>query len=189
MRFLVVNPAATLQEGARHFKVSAGWYSTVINSDLFIARYQEFLAELDTKVGLPALADRVRGNTALAMERLASVLEFTSDPDVILKASDTLLKAARPAQVVQNINGPVQQVFTLDSRLDAIQKARRQALDQAQGSSLPVTELAEVAVPLNGGVLLDRLEVGPPPPTVEILIPAAPPRRKPSLDDLLSEDK
>ena len=170
MRWIAANPAATLQEGARQFKVSAGWYSTVINSDLFIARYQEWLSELDEKLLLPALMDRVNGNASLAMEKLATLLEQTNDPDVVLKASDTLLKATKPGPVNihQTINGNAQQVFSLDSRLAAIQAARRTALDQARGNALPVSTIAEIAVPVGDSVLLDRLEVVEPAEIVEI---------------------
>lgn len=125
------------------------------------------------------------------MEKLATILETTADPEVILKASDTLLKAtkASPTAVTNNFNGPTQQVFHLDSRLDAIQKSRQAALAAARGSALPVTELAEVAVPFGEGVLLDRMEVSEPEMVEFSPEPRAPRPPKPTLDELLGEEK
>ena len=163
MRWLFANPEKSMQEGARAFGVSPGWFSTVVNSDLFIARYQEWLAEMDEGAQLPKLAERVNGVAALAVEKLAGMIENSTDPEVVLKATDILLRANKPGNinVTNNNSGPVQNnTFMLDPRLAAIQDGRRAATEAARGAALPVTDIVEVADPL--------LTVMPPPPAVTV---------------------
>lgn len=176
MRWLFANPEKSIQEGARVFNVSPGWFSTVVNSDLFIARYQEFLAEMDEAQELPRMAHRVLGATAFAIEKLVSQIENSTDPDFIAKATDILLRASKPpaSTTINHNNGPVQQnTFQLDPRLAAISDARKAALEAARGHALPVIDVESIAVPgPNGGAMLDRLEVKPPQERVELTIMA-----------------
>ena len=178
MRFLAANPSASLQEGARYFGVSPGWFSTVVQSDLFVARYQEFLSELDEKLLLPQLADRVRGVAAVALERLATVVETTGSEETILRANTMLLAAAKPPASSQHVHiqGNINQVsYTLDPRLDAIQSARRLTLDAAQGPAIPCEGMG--GTPIDGNAedgvrplpphLQDRLVVVPQKRTIE----------------------
>lgn len=164
MRWMVANPKGTIQEGARFFGVGAGWFSTVIHSDLFRARYHEFQKQLEASFELPTIGDRVKGLTAQALERLSTAIEHTGSEETLLRASKMLLDATKgPAQPihVHGGQGPMQVNFQLDRRLDAIQAARTAHLARAQGDALPIQHVVDVAAPT-------LIEVLPPAPQVEI---------------------
>lgn len=170
MRWLATNPGASLKDGAEFFDVTPRWLSTVINSDLFITRYQEWMAELDNKVLLPTLLDRVKGAAALAVERLSESLESPAvDPDHALKATDVLLRAVKPpAPNIASATFNQQNVFTLDPRLAAVQAARRAQLEAAAalGSALPVTPMSEEVLStglLEIGETVEAVDIMPPP--------------------------
>lgn len=164
MRYIAANPAFTYQELGRYLGVSAGWVANVVGTDLFVARFQEFMAELDNKMLLPTLVDKVKGATALAVERLSTVIEKTTSEDTILRASDMLLKATKaPAtHTLINTSGPVQvNKYSVDPRIVAIHQARRAHLEAAQGDSMPIASIEAVV----DGLTLESL--GPKPPAVE----------------------
>lgn len=150
MRWLAMNPAATAREGAEFFGVTPRWWGSVVNSDLFIARYQEWMAEMDNKVLLPTLLDKVKGAASLAVDRLTESLEpAIVDPEHVRKSTEVLLSAVKPQtpHTVHNTNVFQQNTFTLDPRLDAIQRTRRAQLEAAKGNALPVIEVEAITHP------------------------------------------
>lgn len=184
MRWLATHPGSSIKEGARFFGKSPGWFATVVNSDLFIARYQEWMAEMDQASGIIDMVAKVRGVAAQALEKLSTTIEDSIDPEVILRASDILLKQLRAPSTTVNITGNVdaRQLYALDPRLAAIQ-ATRSALLEAAGQPVAVSmqrhDNAEQVM------LLGKLEVAPQRPQTTIDLT---PRHEPGGDLLAAFD-
>lgn len=108
MDWLVQNPEKSLRECSQHFNYSQAWLSTVINSDAFRAKLAALHGEVHARVAndVPARMARIAD---VVLDRLATVVEHTDNPDFLLEVGDSILtkmgyggKSSAPATPVQN---------------------------------------------------------------------------------------
>jgi hypothetical protein len=90
MNWLVLNPHRSQKECADHFGVTQAWLSTVINSDVFQAEFQQKLQNIHVRCaeGIP---EKLRVVADIALDKLADKISMSEDPEFILDAADKAL--------------------------------------------------------------------------------------------------
>lgn len=90
LTWLITNPDKTQGECAREFNVTEVWLSTVINSDVFQARWAERRTAMANGVDGQIMAS-AKTVALKALARLEKVVEVSPDPELILSTTDKLL--------------------------------------------------------------------------------------------------
>ena len=150
MNWLVLNPHRSQKECADHFGVTQAWLSTVINSDVFQAEFQQKLQNIHVRCaeGIP---EKLRVVADIALDKLADKISQSEDPDFILDAADKALhrmgyapsSARNGYGAGQGVQVNQQNVFMLSKEdLEAARGVmRNQGLFQGQEAELvPIPE-------------------------------------------------
>ena len=90
MNWMLLNPDRSLRECADHFGYTQSWLSTLIHSDIFQARLAERQEGIRVRIA-DSIPQKMRMAADIGVEKLATALEKSEDPDFILDATDKLL--------------------------------------------------------------------------------------------------
>lgn len=90
MNWLVLNPEKSLRECADHFGYTQSWLSSIIHSDIFQAALKEKQLAIQARVA-GSIPEKLRRSADIALDKLATKLEETEDPEFILDATDKIL--------------------------------------------------------------------------------------------------
>ncbi len=94
--WMIANPDAKLGECAQYFDVTAGWLSSIVNSDLFRAAFQERLED-HRAVLSTGIAEKIDGLTHLCLEEFEQRIQEERDRisnSELNNMTETVLKAA-----------------------------------------------------------------------------------------------
>lgn len=151
MNWMVLNPDKPLRECAEHFGVTQAWLSTVIHSDVFQAEFQEKLKNIHNHCA-QSIPEKLRVVTDIALDKLATKVAESEDPEFILDAADKALhrmgyapaSARNGFGAGQGVQVNQQNVFMLSQEdLDAARNVmRNQGAFKAaiQGEAVPLPE-------------------------------------------------
>lgn len=151
MNWLVLNPERSLRECADHFGYTQSWVSQIIHSDIF----QHALKEKQLAIGLrvaDSIPARLRKAADVALDKLATHLETTEDPEFILDATDKILH--RMGYAPQSARNPAgspsghsitQNNFTINA--GDLAAARELMQVAAETSALALPQANEVRLP------------------------------------------
>ena len=90
MNWMLLNPDRSLRECADHFGYTQSWLSTLIHSDIFQARLAERQEGIRARIA-DSIPQKMRMAADIGVEKLATALEKSEDPEFILDATDKLL--------------------------------------------------------------------------------------------------
>lgn len=129
MNWMVLNPDRPLRECADHFNVTQPWLSTVINSDVFQAEFQEKLQKIHARCA-ESIPEKLRVVADIALERLADKVASSEDPEFILDAADKALHRMgyAPSSARNGFGGgqaPVNQTNVFMLSQDDLDQARK----------------------------------------------------------------
>jgi len=147
IRWMLENPTASHGDCAAFFGYTPGWFSIIIHSDAFKAKWAELSNQADALVinDIPA---KMRGVASRALEGLAdqvdaAVADQTAAPrDFLLKSSEMLLKSlgyggAKPQQGGVTINAqPGAQVNVVPQ--EALARAKTRLLEHRANNATVV---------------------------------------------------
>jgi hypothetical protein len=90
MNWLVLNPEKSMRECADAFGYTQAWLSTLVHSDAFQAKLAEKQQLVQARVcaSIPEKLNRV---TDVALDKLATMVEASEDPEFILNVADKAL--------------------------------------------------------------------------------------------------
>lgn len=150
LRWLVANPDRPLRECAAVMGVTQAWLSVIINSDLFRARLDELQREYTFSL-TQTLEEKLTTATNIALDRLITELEHSSNEEFVLSAADKLLKSkgfgakasAAPVQV-NNYNIQGVDASFLNAQRDMLTKAASEGVI-AEAESTDITDAEVVA--------------------------------------------
>lgn len=153
MNWMLMNPDRSLRECADHFGYTQSWLSTLIHSDIFQARLAERQEGIRVRIA-DSIPMKMRMAVDVGLEKLATKLEQTEDPEFILDATDKLLhrlgyapaRSAAPAPG-QGGTGNVQNNFFVSATDLAAARAAGLALIDGQQPAGQVIEGEVVSTP------------------------------------------
>ena len=120
---------------ALEFGVTQSWLSTIVNSDVFQARWQEIQKDLDSAL-LPTIQDQLRGTAVMALESLQEKIENGNcGQDMLLEIADRTTKALGMGPKPGVVTSPVQNniVFSVEELKNARDRAVREYLEPGGG--------------------------------------------------------
>lgn len=168
LRWLIANPDRPLRECAAVMGVTQAWLSVIINSDLFRVRLDELQREYTFSV-TQSLEEKLTTAADIALDRLITELEKTTDSEFVLSAADKLLKSkgfgakasAAPVQVnnynIQGVDASFlsaqREVLTKAAQVENEADVEDAAVEDATFVTEPPEESLEEAAPLFTGKL------------------------------------
>lgn len=90
LNWLIINPERSLRECADHFGYTQPWLSTLIHSDIFQMALRERQQNVANRVA-QSVPERLQAVADIALDKLATMVEASEDPEYILDASDRVL--------------------------------------------------------------------------------------------------
>lgn len=90
INWLIINPQASLRECADFFGYTQPWLSSLLHSGLFQAALKERQEQVHTRV-VASIPERLAAVADVALDKLATCVEKSEDPDYILDATDRVL--------------------------------------------------------------------------------------------------
>lgn len=153
MNWLIANPHRLLRECAEEFKISQGWLSQLIHSDIFQAELKRRQEAVFIGVAQD-IPTKLKGLADVAIEKVTRMVEQSEDPDLVMDAFDKTLhrlgyapqKQSAPAAAPTQVN--VFQVSQAD-----LASARNMISGQKPGATLELHS--------QGGNLGGTVEVPP----------------------------
>lgn len=91
LRWMLVNPAASLGECADAHGITQTHLSVIVHSDIFQARYREMQGELNDEVVVD-VKDKMLGIAHVGLDRIGKLVPIVQDPDFVLDATELMLK-------------------------------------------------------------------------------------------------
>lgn len=90
MNWLLVNPHRSLRECADDFGYTQPWLSTLIHSDIFQAELRRRQLDVQARVA-QSIPERLHAVADIALDKLATRVAESEDPDYILDVADRAL--------------------------------------------------------------------------------------------------
>lgn len=90
MNWMLLNPGESLRACADHFQITQSWLSTVIHSDIFQAQLAQRNEGIRCRVA-EAIPKKMQIAADIGLDKLATKIEESENPDFILDATDKLL--------------------------------------------------------------------------------------------------
>ena len=147
MNWMLMNPDKSLRECADQFGYTQSWLSTLIHSDIFQARLAERQEGIRVRIA-DSIPQKLRMAADIGVEKLASHLEKSEDPDFILDATDKLLHRlgyaparSAGAPIAQQGSGNVQNNFFVSA--GDLEAARQAGLALIDGQATRVIDASE----------------------------------------------
>ena len=147
MNWMLLNPDRSLRECADHFGYTQSWLSTLIHSDIFQAKLAERQEGIRARIA-DSIPRKLRMAADIGVEKLATHLEKSEDPDFILDATDKLLHRlgyaparSAGAPIAQQGSGNVQNNFFVSA--GDLEAARQAGLALIDGQASRVIDVPE----------------------------------------------
>ena len=151
LNWMLVNPTKTYRECADYFGMSSTWVSILVRSDAFQVELKKRQMQIAARIA-QSIPERLRALADISLDKLATKLEESEDPDFILEVADKTLArlgygsgpktAINLAAATQN----VQQNFYVSS--EDLEQARESMGDQV------VAQLESSSVAVDGELFL-----------------------------------
>ena len=90
LNWLILNPERSLRECADAFGYTQPWLSTLIHSDIFQMALKERQQNVANRVA-QSIPERLQSVADVALDKLATMVEVSEDPEFVLDASDRVL--------------------------------------------------------------------------------------------------
>lgn len=135
MNWMLMNPDKSLRECADNFGYTQAWLSTLIHSDIFQAQLAKRQEGIRARIA-DSIPQKMRMAADIGVEKLATALEQSEDPEFILDATDKLLHRLgyapqkAPSQPALSGQGNVQNNFFISAGdLEAARAAGLASID------------------------------------------------------------
>lgn len=90
MNWLLMNPGKSMRECADTFGYTQSWLSTMVHSDAFQSKLREKQLEIQARV-TATIPQKLQAVADIALDKLASAVERSEDPDFLLAVADKTL--------------------------------------------------------------------------------------------------